>query len=265
MAKFFRISTLKLGYMIKFAARRAIHTVPRLPGISKLETEGIPNIFSAGGFKQCWLDQQKYLCDKLTLATAGTALESYLPFHIVLNTAKKPFQTHIFNLASAAHNNHLFIENILPTDGVETKPSRLFEQRIRAQFDHSWEEVKEEMVRRSEQEVLGQGWLFLVENANKEVHILTVQNNGTPYYFPRNQSIDFNAPVSTEDLDQFKEIEALASKGDVEDWTMPLIAVNLWDQAYLKDYGVAGRSKYVKNVLDNLNWIAINKRLYSGN
>ncbi|CAR29818.1 ZYRO0G17710p [Zygosaccharomyces rouxii] len=247
--------------------RRGIHTVPKLPNAWLLQQQGIPNVLSAKGFQTLWNQHQKYLCDKLTLATSGTSMESYFPFHLLLNTAKRPFQTHIFNLASAAHNNHLFVENILPTTHAgNTQPSRSFLTRIEESFENDWESVKEEMVRRADQEVLGQGWLFLVENANKELHILLTQNNGTPYYFPRNQLFDLNSALTLEEFAQLQEVRKLVKSREgqkVEDWTMPLICVSLWDQAYLHDYGVKNRSQYVKNVLDNLNWSVVNSRLYS--
>ena len=181
----------------------------------------------------------------------------------VLNTAKRPHQTHIFNLASAAHNNHLFVENILPMEQV-TQPSRDFLQKVQEQFQMTWDELKDEMVRRSEEDVLGQGWLFLVENDAKELHILTVQNHGTPYFFPRNQSFDLNSALSHEEMEQFITMRDLvANNKDLKDWTMPLIAINLWDHAYLNDYGIKGRATYVRNCLNNLNWSAVNNRLYS--
>ncbi|SCU77561.1 LAME_0A01508g1_1 [Lachancea meyersii CBS 8951] len=249
--------------MFRFVTRRSIHSVPKLKDATLAE-HGVHNVLSASGFKIAWSDHQKSLCDKLTLATAGTSLEAYLPFHLILNTAKKPFQTHIFNLASAAHNNHLFVENILPAP-TSTTPSRLLRNRLEEQHKCTWEEFKDEMVRRAETDVLGQGWLFLVENSEKELHILTVQNNGTPYYFPRNQSFDLNSALKLEEYSQLEAIRTLVKQdGKIQDWTMPLIAVSLWDHAYLHDYGVKGRSKYVRNVLDNLNWSVVNNRLYSG-
>ncbi|QLG71462.1 hypothetical protein HG535_0B05040 [Zygotorulaspora mrakii] len=248
-------------------SKRGIHTVPKLPNAAQLRQQGIPNVLSPAGLNVAWDQHQKYICDKLTVATSGTSLESYLPFHLILNTAKKPFLTHVFNLASAAHNNHIFIENILPaTNSATTQPSRLFLSSIEESFGFDWETLKTEMVRRAEADVLGQGWLFLVENSNKELHILTIQNNGTPYYFPRNQLFDLNSALTLEEFSHLEEIKKMinqSGKKKLEDWTIPLICVNLWDQAYLHDYGVQNRSKYVENALNNLNWSVVNKRQYS--
>ena len=252
--------------------KRSIHTVPKLPNIHNLETTGIPNVYSATGFKTVWSDYQTLLCDKLTLKTAGTSYEANIPFHIILNTAKKPYQTQLFNLASAVHNNHLFIENILPAgaSSVDNKPSQIFLSRVRDSFDVEWEELKENIVRLTEKKVIGQGWFFLIENANKELHCLCLQNNGTPYYFPRNQLFDLNVPINLSEFSHLEQVrEMVTGKGGshsesrmIKDWSMPLICVNLWDYAYLPDYGVSGRSTYVRNVLDNLNWNVVNSRVY---
>ena len=255
--------------------KRSIHTVPKLPSIHQLETTGIPKVYSPTGFKTVWSDYQAFLCDKLTLKTAGTSYEANIPFHIILSTAKKPYQTQLFNLASAVHNNHLFIENILPVSGSDNRPSQTFLSRVRDSFDVEWEELKENIVRLTERKVIGQGWFFLIENGNKELHCLTLQNNGTPYYFPRNQLFDLNAPVNLSEFSHLEQIREMVVSGNgsphsespqqqhvIRDWSMPLICVNLWDYAYLPDYGVTGRSTYVRNVLDNLNWNVVNSRLY---
>ncbi|KAL3230212.1 Small ribosomal subunit protein mS42 [Nakaseomyces bracarensis] len=257
--------------------RRGVHTVPKLPNLAQLNQHGIPKVLSNKGFDNVWNQYQQYLCDKLTLATAGSSLESYLPFHVMLKTAKNQQSSNIFNLASAAHNNHLFVENILPSieeqsESLESnknrQPSRLFESRLMESFESTWEQVKEEMIKRAETDVLGQGWLFLIENSYKEMHILTLQNNGTPYYFPRNQQFDMNSAINPQEYDHLIQVRKLVEEANdkgkkVEDWTMPLICVNLWDHAYLTDYGVTNRSTYVRNVLDNLNWSVVNNRLFS--
>ncbi|SMN21034.1 similar to Saccharomyces cerevisiae YJR101W RSM26 Mitochondrial ribosomal protein of the small subunit [Maudiozyma saulgeensis] len=246
--------------------RRSIHTVPKLTNIKELSKSGIPKIYSANGFNTVWSDYQKYLCDKLTLATAGSTLESYYPFHIMLNTAKKSYQSNIFNLASAIHNNHLFIENIMPVKENESnQPSKLLLSRIQESFDLEWEELKTDIVKLIDKKIVGQGWFFLIENSNKEIHYLFLQNNGTPYYFPRNQLFDLNVPINLNEfthLEKMKDLLKGQGKTKIKDWSMPLICINLWDQAYLSDYGVGKRSEYVKNILDNLNWNVVNNRLY---
>lgn len=243
--------------------KRCVHTVPKLPNFTQLKVNGIPKILSAKGFNTIWTQYQTYLCDNLTLNTAGTSMESYLPFHLLLNTSKQKYRTNIFNYASAAHNNHLFIENILPLEkSLDSVPSKIFTMKVEESFGKDWELFKNDIVEEIEEKVIGQGWYFLVENSNKELHSLCIQNNGTPYYFPRNQLFDLNGAISLEEFSHLERIKELQRNSKIKDWTIPLIAINLHDFAYLSDYGVGNRSEYIRNVLDNLNWNVINNRMY---
>lgn len=252
--------------------KRLVHTVPRLANIEQLSKNGIPRVLSARGFDIAWNETQKFLCDKLTLATAGSSLESYYPFHIVQRTAGKRHLAHVFNWASAAHNNHLFIENIIHNQDPAAEasgPSRALQSRLDSSFPgQTWEQIVDSMVASAERNVVGEGWLFLVEDANKHLYTLTTNNHGTPYYFPSNQSLDFNSVPAAHDYAYYKEISRRVDSAQdegkpIEDYTSPLICVSLWSHAYLHDYGVAGREKYIRAVLGNLNWTIVNSRLYS--
>ncbi|CCC71361.1 hypothetical protein NCAS_0H00510 [Naumovozyma castellii] len=251
---------------------RSLHTVPKLTNVSRLSKEGIPRILSGKGFDIAWNQYQLSMVNRLNLAVAGTALESMFPFHILLKTARDRHQAHIFNLASGLHNNHLFMENIIP--GATTEgPSSLFLEKVRESFDgKSWDVVKEEMLEQSLTGCLGQGWLFLVEREDKRLESMICHNNGTPYYFGRNQMLDLNSSVTLAEFTHWEDMKSVirdSSKGKlkeknvVKDWTIPLICINLGDVAYLNDYGILKRREYVKNCLDNLNWSVINNRLYS--
>ncbi|CCD24358.1 mitochondrial 37S ribosomal protein mS42 NDAI_0D00440 [Naumovozyma dairenensis CBS 421] len=257
--------------------RRSIHTIPKLNNITQLQTVGIPQILSAKGFNIIWTQTQDYLCKKLTMNTMGTEMESNYPFHIVLKTSKDPMMSHVFNYASGVHNNHLFIENILPSaTGKDNVPSKMFLNRVKEYFDgKTWEELKELMIQEAMTRCLGQGWLFLVERANKRLDLMVLQNNGTPYYFGKNQQLDLNSAINLDEFNQLHDMKRRLKKGkgspvvegqehdNNKDWTVPIICVNLWDHAYLNDYGFLGKKDYIKNVLDNLNWAVINNRLYS--
>ncbi|KAH3902512.1 related to 37S ribosomal protein S26, mitochondrial [Saccharomycodes ludwigii] len=261
--------------------KRSIYTVPKLilPSSCTNTTSStapiIPNVYSSLGFQTVWTDYQKYLCDQLTLVTQGTSFENYLPYHLILKSAKTTFNTRIFNLASAVHNNHLFIENIIPNQissvtNDKIQPSRVFIKKLQDQYQNpnlTWEDYKLEILNKVEENLKsGQGWVFVVEDFNKKLHILTCNNHGTPYFAPRNQSVDLNGGVNNhKDYELLNELKNELSRSEnkvFKDWTLPLIVVNLFDVAYLPDYGVAGRSKYLSTILDNLNWGVVNKRIF---
>lgn len=246
--------------------RRQIHTVPKLVNIDHLTQNGIPRVLTSKGFDIVWNQYQKFLCNKLTLLTAGTYLESYLPFHILINTGKTKYNTNIFNVASAIHNNHLFIENVMPSESELNEPSVQFLKRVENSFGKNWDELKDDVVTdQLDRKLIGQGWFCLVEDGNKKLRTMFIQNNGTPYYLPKNQTLDMNNMIEKKEYQELMQLKLkLQQNVNIEDWSIPIICINLFDQAYLNDYGVMGRSEYLKNCLDNLNWKIINHRLFNG-
>ncbi|CCH62141.1 hypothetical protein TBLA_0G01990 [Henningerozyma blattae CBS 6284] len=246
--------------------RRSIHMMPTLPNNETLIANGIPNIYSGKGFSVAWEDRQRYLIEKLNMVTNGTTFESMYPFHIMLQAKNRKDQAHIFNLASSVHNNHLFIENILPNGAEDAVgPSKLFLNKVEKSFNKSWEEIKNEIIEVDSRKIVGQGYIFLIENSDKKFQLLNIQNNGTPYYFPMNQSHDLNHVLQQDEIELYHELKEIVKdpKVKIKDYSIPIICISLWDHSYLKDYGVDGREEYLKNVLNNLNWSVINSRLFN--
>lgn len=265
-------------------SKRTVFTVPKLNTPHWIPT----NIYSAEGFQTVWNQYQKFLSEKLTYATQGTQLESLLPLQLVLKTSKEPFNVKVFNYASGLHSNHFFIENILPSsssissvssvseaavqdNSIEVASNSLIVRKLEEKYGMSWEELKKKIITDSEQKIMGQGYIFIVEDMNKQFDIIYCNNYGTPYYKPRQQSFDLNGgSLKQSDYAAYSNLKKAVrstntnnSSKDLKDFSLPLVAINLWDYAYLKDYGSGGRSKYLAKVLDNLNWNVINKRLFT--
>jgi Fe-Mn family superoxide dismutase len=218
----------------------------------------VPGLYSPLGFQTAWTDYQQFLTQRLSALTVGTANETRFPFYITLNTSKDQTQQRIFNVASQAHNNHFFFQQ-LGESGNHTRPSRTLEARINEQFG-SLEGLKALFVDASDS-LVGQGWVFLVESADKKLDLLVLNNSGTPYAFNANQSLDLNGPI---DKDDYEALEAMKQdlRDGVQDYTLPLIGISLWDQSYLVDYGIDGKKQYVEKVFECLNWDVINKRVF---
>lgn len=72
---------------------------------------------------------------------------------------------------------------------------------------------------------LGAGWLFLVEDYQKSIHLQYSFQAGSPYFPGKTQVFDLNVPVTDEVNQQLEDIKA-----DVEEkanaYSMPLIAIN---------------------------------------
>ncbi|KAF3988572.1 hypothetical protein FT663_03985 [Candidozyma haemuli var. vulneris] len=250
----------RLGFTIPRAVR-GVHTVPKLKNQQKLLENGIEGLYSPAGFKTAWSDYQKYLTTNLSLRTVGSANETRTPYFILLNTAKQTTEQHTFHYASQAHNNHFFFQQLVDKEEAKaTRPSRFIMDRLADQDINSVEDLKAAMFKEAEK-LSGQGWVFLVELPDKSMKIIRCNNEGTPYYYAKNQSLDMNGAVSEESFDALNSIKEKAQNEEL-DLTLPLLALNVWDVAYMTDYGIMGKSEYLSKVWDCINWEVVNKRLF---
>lgn len=242
------------------ASSRWIHTVPRLANQTALESQGVPGLFSPNAFSIAWTKYQKHLLDKLTTLTVDTDNETRKPFHILLNTAEKANQAHVFNYASQAHNNHAFFESLVSAENNETTPSNQLKQRIDSSFG-SLENLRSIMLQAAEG-LSGNGWVFLIEAADKNLYVMTCYNAGSPYTAGRAQVVDLNGPTDQDVLHTIKELQdAVLAKE--KNFNIVLLAANVWEHAYLEDYGVAGKSQYLDNWWKSIHWGVVSSRLFS--
>lgn len=241
--------------------RRHLHDVPVLKNHINFLANGINGLYSPSGYKSAWLDYQKYLTTNLTLNTTGTENESRSTYQILLLTAKQTTEQHTFHYASQAHNNHLFFEQLThQSDAEVTKPSRFLMERLDDQNINSVEDLKQKVAAMADS-VLGQGWIFLVELPDKSTKLMLCNNDGTPYYYGKNQSLDLNGSVDENSYNVLQSLEEKA-KTDELDFTLPLLAINLWDVAHAEDYGINGRGAFLSKVWDCINWEVVNKRMF---
>lgn len=250
----------RLGSTIRRAAR-SIHTVPKLQNQQQIADNGISGLYSPAGFKTAWPDYQTFLTTNLSLHTVGSANETRTPYFILLNTAKQTTEQHTFHYASQAHNNHFFFQQLGNKEDVQhSRPSRFIMDRLADLNIPTVEELKKTMLSEAEK-LNGQGWVFLVELPDKSLKIIRCNNDGTPYFYGKNQLLDMNGAVSEETFDELNITKKKAANGEL-DLTLPLLALNCWDVAYLADYGITGKSEYLSNVWDCINWDVVNKRLF---
>ncbi|RLV91693.1 37S ribosomal protein S26 mitochondrial [Spathaspora sp. JA1] len=240
---------------------RSLHLVPKLDQHKQWSSEGISGLYSPKQFKMAWTDYQNYLLTNLTLLTNGTPYESKQTYQVVLNSAKRTTDQHIFHYASQAHSNHLFFQQLTSKDKAqETKPSKLLMQKLINQDINDVETLRSRIISLGST-TFGQGWLFLVEFPDKQIKLIRTNNDGTPYYYGKTQELDLNGGV---DEPTYKYLENLKQRAinEEQEFTLPVLAINLWDQAYIQDYGVNGRQKYLENVFDCIDWNVINERLF---
>ncbi|KAG7813426.1 hypothetical protein KL921_000972 [Ogataea angusta] len=238
---------------------RGIHLVPRLKNHQQWSQDGIKGLMSPKQYKTSWTDYQKFLTTNLTFKTIGTEHETRTPLAITLATAKKPELGPLFHYASQSHNNHLFFEQLqdASTDPPALK-SRL-DRHITTAFG-SLENLRNDFLYAADI-LTGNGWVFLVETQEKTVKIISCNNDGTPYLYSRNQSSDLNGAISIDDFEKLISNKDRLSK-KIKDYTVPLLVCNVWEHAYIEDYGVNGKADYLENFWNCINWEVVNNRLF---
>lgn len=240
---------------------RRIHNVPRLANHDVFSSKGIDGLYSAVGYNQAWSEYQKYLTLNLTLHTTGTENELRSPYQILLQTAKNTLEQHVFHYASQAHNNHFVFEQLADRpSAAATKPSRALMEKLADQNYPDLAAFKKDFVQTAES-IVGQGWVFLVELPDKLVRIVKCNNDGTPYYYGKNQLLDLNGGIDEASYDTLEALKQKAAAGE-RDFALPLLGVSVWETAYSQDYGLTGRSEYLEKFWECINWEVVNKRLF---
>lgn len=236
--------------------QRLLHSVPRLPGNPK----EISGLMSADQFKMAWTDQQSYLLSKLSLKTAETDMEAKTPFQVALTCSKDTLKQDIGFYASMAHNNHLFFDQLTGSarKSIEIKPQLL--KAIERSFG-SLDDLRSSMLLAADS-MDGNGFVFLVEDSNKQLSLKVCNNGGNPYVYSQNQSLDLNGPISKEDLIDLKKMNEM-SQQNVKDYSLPLLVINVWEHTYLLDYGINGKADYLEKLWDSINWDVVNKRYFT--
>ncbi|ODV67376.1 manganese and iron superoxide dismutase [Hyphopichia burtonii NRRL Y-1933] len=242
-------------------AQRGFHEVPKLKNQDLYLQRGIEGLYTPKGFKSAWLDYQKYLTLNLSLHTSGTESELKTPYQILLYTAKMTTEQHIFHYASQAHNNHFVFEQFADkSEASKTQPSKLLLEKL-ADIDFPTIEAFRDEFLLIADSSFGQGWVFLVESADKSLRIVKCNNDGTPYYYGKNQSLDFNGSADEASYEYLNGLKELAAQ-DQKDFSLPILGINLWDTAFIEDYGATGKAEYLENAWKSINWNVVNKRLF---
>ncbi|KAG5368108.1 putative 37S ribosomal protein S26A [Yarrowia sp. C11] len=241
---------------------RSIHTPAKLARESKYAQNGLEGLYSKNGFNTAWTDYQRFLVSKLTDLTVDTPLQSRSPFDILRFTAADRDQAATYNFASQAFNNHFFFEALAEKPVAQTTaPTDYLRSRLEEKFE-SMERARENFLATAD-EMTGNGWVFLYEGGDKNMYISAHHNAGSPFSFQRFQHQEFNFPASEEVKRDQQNIEAAVRK-DLKESVLPLLAVNVWQQAYVDDYGVNGKYNYLENYWECINWDVVNSRLFVG-
>lgn len=111
--------------------------------------------------------------------------------------------------------------------------------------------------------MFGNGWVWLVFDQNKNLRILCTYNAGTPYGAAhRRQDTDMNTRKTLGDNNISYMTDTLRSvtQGNNSNWAVPLLNINCWEHAWLEDYGIGGKERYLEAVWDRIDWNVVASR-----
>jgi len=110
--------------------------------------------------------------------------------------------------------------------------------------------------------MFGCGWVWLVLDQNKYIRILCTYNAGTPYGAAfRRQNTDMNTnQVLGATVQEMTEAARNAARGPATNWAVPLLNINVWEHAWIEDFGVSGKDRYLEALWDAIDWNVVLSR-----
>ncbi|KAI8869611.1 manganese and iron superoxide dismutase, partial [Ramicandelaber brevisporus] len=197
----------------------------------------------------------KTLLDDVNRLAPAAYLDDAPLFRIMYQTATQPRHAALFNSATQAWNYEFFLEALSPAyaapsdsasgSTVVNEPTLLTKQRLEEDFGSVQTFFRDFEARAMG--MFGSGWIWLVTDDQKQMRVLTTYNSGNPITLMlRNQNA-------------VKDSLAYSKQRPVGAY-VPILALNMWEHAYLRDYGL-DRERYVKNFWQNVDWSVVHKRL----
>lgn len=213
------------------------------------------------------------------IATPGTADATTIPKALVEKYGRSSDKASLFNYASMASNNHIFFSCLSPK---KTEPSPIFLEDIKDSFS-SYDTLRTEMIETADA-MFGPGFVWIVKDTELgKMKLLCTYLAGSPLpkaHF-RSQQIDMATyttavPNTQRFMDQREPTNHAGSFGPYSTAAQknqrapgnyngqPILCVNTWEHAYLRDYGVAGKRAYLENWWDRIDWAVVERtaRIY---
>lgn len=137
---------------------------------------------------------------------------------------------------------------------IETEEESMFMRLIHRQFES--EVSFRELFLTQASSTFSSGYTWLVyNNQDRKLYLMNTYGWGVPPLF------------STRELNQIRTLkDTSAVSGDASnandrlDYVIPLLNVSVWQHAYLHDYGVFGKRKYLENFWNSINWKHVEQR-----
>ncbi|KAF5094001.1 hypothetical protein D0Z03_002224 [Geotrichum reessii] len=278
--------------------KRSLFNVAEVKNVSLLN--GIPGLYTAEGLDKAWTSMQSHAVEQLNsaisrnkaLSEAGSALS--LRDLLLFSKTSPEFDIDISYFAGQIYSNEFAVSSLLseakgPQDRVghvSYSESRASPINISNTVEHNSllkhiESTKsEETTSLAQQQTLDKLVLnsFESEVSFRELFITQAESifsggytwlvfhKGVKQLFLMN-TYGWGVPpiFSSRDLQSFANqtlggSAALNTQPPTEDYVVPLLSVSVWQHAYLHDYGVLGKRKYLENVWNSIDWRVVAQR-----
>jgi Fe-Mn family superoxide dismutase len=246
---------------LSYGQRRFEHAVPELPPLAKdFPVHGIPDFMTPRTVRMNWDTYMNHLCDELNQATISTPDYHFSAIKLAEKYSHSSQHASLFNNASMAVNNHWFFRSISP---VKMEPSPKFLADIKTNFD-SLDNLRLDFLETADA-MFGNGFVWLMkEHSSGNLRILCTYNAGSPYpnahhrrqsrematqdiasrlSRPQNHVGSFGASSRNPELGPTNALKA-----------EPILCLNMWQQAWLPDYGLMGKRNYILCWWERINW-----------
>jgi Fe-Mn family superoxide dismutase len=201
----------------------------------------------------------------------------------LIATSREPHLASTFNYASMAHNNHFFFRGLAKSGGANR--SEHMSDELRNQLELSFgslESLRRELILTADA-MFGPGFVWLVQQVDgvgaqaRPFKILTTYQAGSPYPGAhwRSQGVDMNnhggaqegGAVVKEYFDRqnvangreplhgssaAKQSKIRPPPGSTT--VVPVLCVNTWEHVWMWDYGVGGKTDFVANWWNIIDW-----------
>lgn len=220
------------------------------------------------------------------LSRIGTPFDGKNTLETLLATSREPHLAATFNYASMAHNNHFFFAGLSKTGGHEK--SEHMSEELKRNLEQSFgslESLRREFVMTADA-MFGPGFVWLVQQLDapgaqaRPFKILTTYQAGSPYPTAhwRSQGVDMNNHGGAREggaivRDYFDRQNVAnrreplhgGSSADVSSRVspkippggtnvVPVLCVNTWEHVWMWDYGVGGKTDFVANWWNIIDW-----------
>ena len=203
------------------------------------------------------------------ISLPGTADSTTRPQALVEKYARSADKASLFNHASMAANNHFFFKCLSPT---KTEPSATFKSDVNESFS-SYDTLRTEMIETADA-MFGPGFVWIVKDHELgKMKLLCTYLAGSPYpgAHVRAQQIDmatFAAGVPQRDssseptnsvgnFGKYSKAYRESPRGQTSYNADPILGVNTWEHAYLRDYGIGGKRAYLERWWDRIDWAVV--------